>query len=237
MFESTYRSAHEPEMDATLDAILDAQSGEGSTVDLQAFVTAQDRKLWLEMNSSQLNFFLLPALLECFPEAKFILTIRNPYDWLDSFINHQLSRPLEEEFDRDTARRWRKYRQMRFQREMDQHHPEDKKLLEKGLFTLDGYLSYWARHNHRALSVIPPLRLLVVRTQDISQSPEKIAEFLGIPSSSLDTGHMHANRARERHGVLEELDPKHLDTVVDRHCQPLMNQFFPESQSAQDAFA
>ena len=42
--------------------------------------------------------FLLHKLVELFPTAKFVLTIRDPLSWVDSFINHQLAHSASEKW-------------------------------------------------------------------------------------------------------------------------------------------
>jgi hypothetical protein len=229
MFEGNYRAAHEPAMDETIDLILDVYCGSADESDLDASVRAQDEALWLEMNSSQMNYFLLPALLRIFPDAKYVLPIRNPYEWVNSFINHQLGRPVRDEFSEETAVRWEKYRDLRFKGgKRESHLPEEKVLEEHGLYTLDGYLSYWAEHNKQVISLVPSSQLLFVRTCDIDQSIKRISDFLNVPSASLNTSSSHANRARKRPDLLDEIDAQYVESVVQRHCQPLMDRFFPE---------
>lgn len=238
MFRDSYRSGHEPDMSRTLEMILDVGHRKTRDAsDLKCFVSRQDRELWLEMNSSQLNYFLLPALRACFPDARFVLTIRNCYDWLDSIVNHQLSRPLRQEFDETDARRWEQYRSMRFERNRSDLHPNAHVLLDRGLFSLEGYLSYWARHNERALRLVPNSRLLVVRTQDIHDSISEITSFLDVPRSSLNLERAHANKARARHNILDDLDRDYLESTVDRYCQSLMDRFFPGIRGYADARA
>ena len=232
-FEENYRAAHEPAMDETLDQILDVYCGEAGEHELDDFVRAQDEQLWLEMNSSQLNYFLLPALLRVFPDAKFVLPIRNPYEWVDSFINHQLGRPVRDEFSEETAVRWERYRDLRFKAGRRESHPPEEKVLEEhDLYTLDGYLQYWAEHNEQVISQVPSPQLLILRTSDIDQSMGRVSEFLGISPSSLSTSKSHANRARERFDLLDQIDSGYVERVVNRHCRPLMDRFF--GKTAQD---
>lgn len=227
MFEENYRAAHEPAMDETIDQILEFYHGSATEQDLDAFVRAQDEALWLEMNSSQLNYFLLPALLRVFPDAKYVLPIRNPYEWVNSFVNHQLGRPVRNEFSEETAIRWERYRDLRFQlSEKESHSPEEKVLEEHDLYTLDGYLSYWAEHNERVISLVPSSQLLILRTCDIDQSIDRISDFLNIPPSSLSTSKSHANRARKRLDLLDEIDNEYVESVVERHCRSLVDRFF-----------
>jgi len=235
LFEENYRAAHEPAMNETIDQILDVYCGEAGERALDAFVRAQDEALWLEMNSSQLNYFLLPALLRVFPDAKFVLPIRNPYEWVDSFINHQLGRPVRDEFSEETAVRWEKYRDLRFQAGKKEPHPPEEKVLEEhGLYTLDGYLSYWAEHNEQVIAQVPSPQLLILRTSDIDESMGRVSAFLGIPPSSLSTSKSHANRSRERLDLLGQIDSGYMERVVNRYCRPLMDRFFEETARDED---
>ena len=89
---SRFRSAHEARHEAMLAAILDRASNHITAEQQASFLEERDRSLDLEMDVSQLNYFVLENLLALFADAKFILTIRDCYTWLDSLINHQLGR-------------------------------------------------------------------------------------------------------------------------------------------------
>lgn len=166
VFGNQLKSAHEPESEKIIDIILDLAAGCIDEQELRRYVLKRDRKLWLDVDSSQLNYFLLDKLVELFPAAKFILTIRNPYTWLDSFINHQLSHESSENWDR--------LRDFRFRPDIYAHGKEELVLKEKGLYTLDGYLSYWAQHNRTVIETVPKERLLIIRTDKISECTNEI---------------------------------------------------------------
>ncbi len=150
-----------------MELILARAAGERSSEQVRKALLQRDRELCLEMDSSQLNYFVLRELLELAPEAKFILTIRDCRSWLTSYIDHQQSGP--------TSPRWVAMRKLRFHSDAE-HPPEEQALRERGLFTVDAYLSYWARHNREVLETVPSSRLLVVRTDQmstISRPPSK----------------------------------------------------------------
>ena len=63
-------------------------------LDLQQLVHRRDKALWLEMEASAFNVHVLDLLVQEFPHARFILTIRDCYSWVDSALNHQLGRKL-----------------------------------------------------------------------------------------------------------------------------------------------
>lgn len=227
VFGDQLRSAHEPENIKIIDIILDHAAGRIDDTELCHYVLKRDRRLWLDMDSSQLNFFLLDQLVELFSDARFILTIRNPYSWLDSFINHQLAY-------KDISHKWIQLRDLRFRPDLYTHHAEELILKENGLYTLDGYLSYWAHHNQTVIDTIPENRLLIIRTDKISQHIEEIAAFAGISKSNLKQENSHTFKAKEKFHLLDKLDQEYLEQKVNEHCGDLMLEYFPEIHSKSD---
>lgn len=226
IFADTLRAVHEAESRDVIEVILQVAAGKMNGSQLRDYVRQRDRRLWLEIDSSQLNFFLLDELVDLYPDARFILTIRNPYAWIDSFINHQLSRKA--------SLWWTQLRDLRFRPDLHVHPPEEEPLRTRNLYTLDGYFSYWASHNEKVLRTVPEDRLLVVRTAEISECTEDIARFAGVPASKASREKSHAFKAKSRFDVLEELNPDYLDTKVRKHCGVLMKKYFPEIQHARD---
>lgn len=214
------RSAHEPESEQTIDAILAVSNGDMSRKALREFLIERDQRLGLEVDSSQLNYFVLDELIALFPDALFILTIRDPYSWLDSFINHQLGRAA--------SRRWVHLRELRFRARALTHPTEEDALKRRGLYTLDGYLSYWATHNQTVFSSVPREKLLAIRTDELSRRVGDIARFAGLDGNTVDTKRTHSNMADVRFNVLSELDSEYLHAKVQEHCGALLGQYFPE---------
>jgi len=98
-------------------------------------------------------------------------------------------------------------------------------------YALDGYFSYWAEHNSRVLSLVPPERLLVIRTDQISRMAQHIAEFAGVPASFVEAGRTHAFKVQNRANLLEQVARDYLESKVEQHCRPLMARYFPEGVS------
>lgn len=219
IFRPHYRAIHEPENQSLIRMVLAAEKGIDHQEKLVQYVRNRDRNLWLELDSSQVNYFLLDVLLSEFPKAKFILTIRDCYSWLDSFTNHQLSRRCSPD--------WQKLRELRFGHGKFEYAEEEQILLQNGLYTLDGYLSYWATHNREVLAKVPQDRLLVIKTKDISQQLGEIADFLSIRPQTLNVDSSHSFKARKHFNILSEIDQEFLSKKVNQHCQSIMDQFFP----------
>jgi hypothetical protein len=227
LFHHGVRAAHEPEAHEVIRAILDVAAGKMSDRQLRSYVRKRDRRLWLEVDSSQLNYFILDTLREEFPRARFLLTIRNCYAFVDSVLNDTLRRP-------DTPE-WKRLKDHRYRPALFTHPPEEQLLKERGLYTLDGYLSYWAAHNEKVLASVPAERLLVVRTDRITPEAGNICAFAGLPPESVDLGHSHEFKNPNKFGLLSQIDRGHLERTVDKYCRPLLGRFFPEVKSLDDS--
>lgn len=227
MFNHTVRSKHEANNKEVISKILEISKGRISEADLLSYVQQRDKRLCLDIDSSQLNFFLLDYLLEEFPDALFLLTIRDCYSWLDSFINDSLRR--------NTTKSWILLREYRFRSNVFSHPLEELTLKERGLYTLDGYLSYWANHNKKVLSSIPEDRLMIVKTNEITKKAHDIAAFADLPGKSIRIEKAHSFKNPEKFYVLREIQEAYLEAKVREYCSALMSRFFPEIQSINDA--
>jgi hypothetical protein len=226
LFRGPLRSDHEPERELVLKMILRRLQNTIGPEEWRRFIKERDKRLSLELDSSSLNYFLLDVLVETYEDAKFILTIRDCYSWLDSFINHQLARP--------TNKNWTRFKELRFRTDELTHAREEEIFKENGFYTLDGYLSYWAMHNRKVLEIVPPDRLLVVRTHEIAGQAGNIADFVGVPVSRLNSKRTHTYKARTKFNMLSKIEPDFLESKVRRHCRPIMDKYFPEIRKMSD---
>jgi hypothetical protein len=235
MFRRHYLAAHEPLGAGTMDRVLAAHRGSASRSELARYLKWRDRELYLEMESSSPIAVFSGILAEIIPESKFILTVREPRAWLDSMINQQLK----------GRRQWQKAerpgpRATFFPALHDivcagtgrPRSVGERVLEENGLYSLHGYLSWWASHIRQVLESVPSGRLLVVRTESLSSATERIAGFVGVPVENLDREGQHANRASERSNLLRQIDPDLLDAEVELHCREVVDliaRLHPES--------
>jgi Sulfotransferase domain len=223
IFGRRYRAAHEPGYEQLIEMIFDAARGAADQARLGEFITARDGRLRLELECSHPLFHLLDALLAAFDDAKFILTIRDCYSWLDSQMNNQLAY-IE-------GRHWRSFGEFKYRGETARHPKEEEILSRFGLYTLDGYLAAWASHNNKVLNTVPRERLLVIRTQDIAKDMTAIADFLGVPPSHLDSARAYSFKGEKKFHLLSKLDEQYLEEKVNMYCRPLMDRYFPEVEN------
>jgi hypothetical protein len=191
---------------------IDRYEGALSSEKARAMLRQRDRNLRLEMDSfNQLGVFC-EELAEEFPEARFVLTLREPRAWLNSIVNQHLrvdvsERPLE-----------RRMRELFFGGDGCEYEREEEELERAGLFPISGYLKGWTGHYRRALSSIPPDRLLVIRTEDLGGSVRAVAGFLSIPEASIDVDKSHLHKTRHDHGVLSKVDQELVNDKIQEHC-------------------
>lgn len=168
MFAAHYRAAHEPAKQELLSLILDRPPAAEFAAAVRALLDPLD----LEMNASQLNGYIVGMLVGLYPDAKFVLSLREPAGWVRSFANHQLTRG---ELARGSL--WARFRNLRF---LGEDLPEG-----NALYSLDQYLRFWLSHNLNVLGVVPHERLLVVRTEHLGAEIPRLAEFLEIDETTI----------------------------------------------------
>ncbi len=228
IFEDKYNSGHEIEIRRLIQNCIPVLNSELTLENQTRFLRERDRRLWLEMESSHLLYHSLGILIDEFPESKFILTIRDCYSWMNSYMNHHLSHD-------DTADHWWKLRRYYFRDDQLQHASEEQVLKNNGLYTVEGYLSYWAHYYNSILEMVPEERLLVIRTDRIGDNLQNIADFLCIHVSTLDNSKSHVYKAKKRYDLIWEIDREFLESKVKEYCSDLMQRYFPEVKSLEDA--
>ena len=222
MFRKRYRAEHEPENIYTTEKIIDYIKGYINERQMISFIKKRDKCLWLEVESSHFLYFFIDILLNEFEDAKFIFMIRDCYSWLNSYIDHQLGRPLSLK-----TGFWKKLRDIYFNNNFK--YSEEEQILSKhGLYTIDGYLSRWKRYNEEILSLVPKDRLMIIRTFEIDRNIENIEKFLDIPANSLNRSKLHLNKRTKGFDLLSKIDKKFLKKKFDFYCKDLMKTYYPE---------
>ncbi len=227
LFHGALRAMHELEDDLMIQAALGKMEGTLTKPRIESFIKERDRRVWLELDSSNLNIHFLPELLQLHPNARFVLTVRSPRAWVDSEINHFLAHPFPDH--------WRKMWDLRYRASVFTHPPEEALLAERGLYTLDGYLRYWVEHNQLALDLIPREQLLILNTKMITPSISKLANFLDVEQADVWTDRAHSFGAAAKFGIIDSLDSDYVDRKVDEICGGLMKLFPTEVQPTPEA--
>jgi len=218
---SNYRAGHEFMFPETTKAISDYRTGVVSKEEFMGFLRDRDQKGDLEMDSASFNFMYLEILAEAYPDAKFIATIRDCYSWIDSALNMFLVIDIPDWMIDYGSRSFG----VHITREM---FGSRQNLLEALPGILDGILGYWAYGMQFTLNNLPEERSLVIKTEEISNSLDRIASFLGIPESTLVREKSHLFKATKKFNILHAMDPNLLKEKFEEHCGPLMKRYFPD---------
>jgi len=225
LFGGHYRATHEDDAEVLLDLIMAVTDGSLTTEAFKHFLYWRDRRLLTEMDSSGLNIYFIEQLRDLFPEARFILTLRDCHSWLESQINHIIARPPQHNPRVDYSR----FQDFHYRWLGDETHPPEEQILKDyGLYTLDHFLAAYAWHNRKAFACLPPERLLVVRTHEIQQNAARIAAFSGVALETLRQERAHSYPAKAHYDVLGKIDRDYLDEKIRQHCNELMTEWFPE---------
>ena len=228
MFSRNVAAAHEPQTPQLIETFFDWHDRRVSDEAMRGWIRTRDRELALEVDSSWFNVLILDFLAGEFPGARFVLTIRDCYSWLNSEFRRVLHRPSA-----DLQRI--KMRKFLYGHEDAVYSPEEQVLKTTGLHTLDGYLSRWAAHNDKVLATIAKERLFIVRTDQIGRRAYEIAEFAGLPRHAVRLSRTHEYKNPVRREIIKEIGRDFLEEKVGQHCRPLMNRFFPEIKTLDDA--
>jgi hypothetical protein len=227
MFSRNVRAEHEPQSDQLVQRFFEWHEGRINNHEMREWILKRDLELALEVDSSWINVMILDFLAREFPEARFVLTIRDCYSWLNSECRRVLRTPST---NSDRV----KIREFVYGAERAVYAPEEQVLKENGLCPLDGYLSRWAAHNHKVLTTIPKERLLIVRTDQITRRAGEIADFAGLPRYAIRSNHTHGNQNPVKRVLIKEIDHGFLEAKIEQHCRPLMGRFFPEIKTLED---
>lgn len=205
---SAYRAEHEPDVHQFRVLVEHHLQGDLEPRALERYFASKERQLHLQVDSSFLNGEVIDILVPCYPDARYVLTIREPWSWLDSKINQMITYKSPQ---------WIDLRNLRHGRPAG-HPAEEAALAERNLPTLDGFLTEYARHNRRVVEHVPAAQLLVLRTQDIRTHADRLAEFAGVPVESLNLERSHEFQGPVKHDVLDELDQTYLEAKIAEHC-------------------
>lgn len=229
VFKDAFRAEHEPLRQELLDQVVRLAGGNVSDAAAIAWLRERDRRLGLELDIAWGNFFVLDRLVATFPDAKFIVLVRDCYTWLNSIVGHLLTREMPGEV--------RAFMDFWFEPATHPHGPNERGLREAGLYSLAAFLDVWKTHVETCVARIPAERMLLVRTHELARSWDRIAEFLGVDAPLLDRTSGHINCGAWTGRITSLVDERAIEGVVERVCGETMRRFFPELARMADAGA
>lgn len=148
---SYYNSLHEPSARATIELIMKYHKGVISTKETKNILAKRDYNFNLDLEASHYLHHIVNLLTELFPEAKYILTVRNPYSWLKSEINKNIQ--VNSYFWGDIQ----KFRYGRYDFNFD--HEDEILRTYQGVYPIKSYIQYWYDHLKKILEEVPKERI------------------------------------------------------------------------------
>lgn len=225
MFASSFRSAHEPNSMLLNKAVIEQDRGETDAAELREYFMLMNECKFLEMESNSFNQHFIDIIVDLFPDARFVLTYRDPMPWLNSWINHTINRPER------PGSIWELGLRAQYRVDDYAYGFEEDVFRPRGLFPLAAYLGLWDRCNSSILNTVPGDRLLLIRTERISNSARSLGEFLGIDPGRLSVEKSHMFKAARNHDILSRLDASRLQDAVERTCAGTMAALDERSES------
>lgn len=229
MLSPTFRAQHEAHADRLIFMLLERANGRRSPQQFRRFLQRRDQHLNLELEVSNLFMDFPELLVELFPKAKFFFLIRDPFSWVNSSWNHLATRPA--------SPHWQAFDAWKYGPEASQYHPAEALVLQPlNLPSLARKIHLWTTLNNRALDAIPAHRRVVIPIHDLARSAHLIADFLGIPAKALATERTHAfKRTLNAPDLIFKLDPAFVNATVLQAAAPLLQRYFPNLHSLDDA--
>jgi hypothetical protein len=222
IFERDYRAVHEPEVDELCNLVVDLDIGAATTADAERYLRDKDARLLAQVDSSQLNVELIELTVALYPSSRWVLTVREPYGWLDSFYDHHLARGGG--VNPGFAGGWKRLTDHRAL--AAEHSSYEAQIAAHGFGPIAPRFERWSARIDRVTAAVPSDRLLVLRTDELASSLDELAAFAGVPAQTLDAGAAHSFPASERFGLLTTVDRAYLDDLVQELCQPHLDRIF-----------
>ncbi len=223
-----HRAAHEPEREQILEMILRESRGDVAENAFKTYLFARDKRLNLEYDIAWANQFIVGHLLTVFPDARFIILVRDPYTWLQSICGHLVSRDVPPDV--------RAFLNWWFRPDLYPHTRHDRALQGLGTFSIAAYLNAWNRHVTVCTQLIPLNRRLILRTHELHGSHQQLADFLQIAVDNLDIRNGHVNRGTWSGRVETLVDRSYLVEMVNSIACDNMARHFPEVAGVDDAY-
>lgn len=217
VFKRSFRSAHEFMRMPTLMAFQGYVKGHLSRADYINYVKTRDAEGNLEIDSSGFNYAFVDILIKEYPDAKFILTIRDCYSWINSCMGYFYRNYYKEDGNFIGC----------LLNSID-HLPNNRfSWTDRSSYRvcIEQMVKMWSVVNTYMLSSIPAERLLVLDTEELSHSICDLAAFAGVSKEALDPDHANMGDSRN---YLECLDSAGLERLVGHHCSGLLAERFPD---------
>ena len=218
LFSSSYSAEHEPLKQLTVANILDWVNGRHSNFKMRSILANRDKYLKLELESSHFLHYVVEILVDLFPKAKFILTIREPVSWLASEINQNYSSRNVSFWGTLQEHRYGLYGQNYIHKTLADI---------PYVYPISNYLSYWKNHISMVLDNVPEDRLLIVDTFDIRDRLCDISSFVGADTNSLNKSKSWSGKRKPSLELYDLLEKDQVLLQIEDQCGDFIHEKVP----------
>lgn len=220
-----YRSAHEWNLLDLVGIGLARERGEISDADFWAAAGPRLTTPSLEMDSCTSHHLYVDLLARRFPQARFVVTIRDVGGWVTSLLDMVLRKRIAREFLDVPYSPW--------ERDYLDRVTGNTYVIEPGdhgddRASLAPLMRYWADHLRTMDRDVPTDRAVVVRTQDLAARAADVGALVGVPASTLRIDLAHANRSPATLDRLSTFWDADLRTAYLATCAEAMGEHFPD---------
>lgn len=218
-----YRTGHEWQMYELLAVALRRIAGEVDDEQFWLETTPRLTRPSLEMDSATSHHLYADLLVDRFPHAVFIHSIRDVGGWISSLLDMALR------YDIGRSLTGRGY---------TSEESSYVELIAGGTLYPPGQaaperefivpmMRYWSDHMTRMSSVLPADRTLTVRTEGLAAHLGELAALCSVPVESLRADLVHSNAAPRRLDRLAAFASEPLQAAYLEYCADLMAELFP----------
>ncbi len=210
------RAANEYAEKATIEAL----TGQAPGSDLAAFLARRDRESALEMDAASFLHLAAPELVAQCPDAGFVLPVRRPAEWFESYLKMLLRWHDRFRAKGRTPPGWMEAYGQRLFGHFDWAEIATKDARDQFMPSVaERFLGHWADATLRTLDALPPQRRLVLHTHDLGKRRGDLARMAGI-SEDLITMESHANISPPGPDILQGLSRSDLAQMAQDICSP-----------------
>ncbi|NVO58348.1 hypothetical protein HW561_21410 [Rhodobacteraceae bacterium B1Z28] len=210
------RAANEYAEKATIKALTSQMPDS----DLTAFLVRRDREGALEMDAASFLHLAAPELVAQCPNAGFVLPVRPPTEWFESYLKMLLRWYDGFQAKGRTPPSWMEAYGQRLFGHFDWAEIASEDARDRFMpMVAQRFLSHWADTTLRTLDVLPPQRRLVLHTHDLGRRRGDMARLAGISEEHL-TMESHANISPPGPDILQGISRTELAQMAQEICGP-----------------
>lgn len=190
-----HRWGHEHAFEPCVDVLHRRLVGNGSDAEVAEAWLARDAEARLECDSASFHHYAAPLLPGMFPDARYVLTVRDPAAQAGSFVNMMVRNAARHG---GTMPPWQRRMGALMIGDFDPALYADPEALTRALPSLaDRYLDHWAAGIDRVVGALPRDRVLVLETGQLARSLPALAAHAGVPVDTLVPAHENAGPEKQ----------------------------------------